>query len=73
VSCVASAVCQCPSVTALQRADGENRSENGGVSFAALIADFCNNIGTKPTSRDVRRLVRLEDAVEKVLVDIGES
>jgi hypothetical protein len=35
VSCVASALCQCPSVTALQRV---------GTSFAALIADFCNKI-----------------------------
>jgi hypothetical protein len=54
----ASALCQCLSVIVLQSADGENRSENGGASFAALIADFCNNIGTGqtlPTSTSSRR------------------
>jgi hypothetical protein len=35
-------LCQRPSVTALQRANGENRSENGAASLAALIAGFCN-------------------------------
>jgi hypothetical protein len=46
MSCVADVVCQCPGLSALQRADGENRSENRGGSLAAIIADFCNKIGT---------------------------
>jgi flagellar hook-basal body complex protein FliE len=31
------------------KSNGENRSENGGASFAALIAGFCNNICQKQT------------------------
>jgi hypothetical protein len=47
MSCVADVVCQCPGLSALQRADGENRSENRGGSLAAIIADFCNKICQK--------------------------
>ena len=49
MSCVADVVCQCPGLSALQRADGENRSENRGGSLAAIIADFCNKICHKRT------------------------
>ena len=52
MSCVADVVCQCPGLSALQRADGENRSENRGGSLAAIIADFCNKISHQLTIDD---------------------
>src|SRR5215467_5446789 len=54
MSCVADVMCQCPliSVSAPQRADGERTvPRDRGSSLDAIIAAFCNNIGTKRTNR----------------------
>jgi hypothetical protein len=67
MSCVADVVCQCPGLSALQRADGENRSENRGGSLAAIIADFCNKICPRLPGRE-RRMPR----ARRRCLDLGE-
>src|SRR5215470_3326989 len=59
MSCVADVMCQCPliSVSAPQRADGERTvPRDRGSSLAAIIAAFCNNIGTKRTCEACRSM-----------------